>query len=114
VRRLESLLTEFAETSQTSLINRNAGIIPVRVDSEVYFLIERCKRIAELTQGAFDITAVGLRKLYNFKGGQFSLPNTDQIKSGLKKIGSEKIKLTGDKGVYLNQRGMHIGFGAIG
>jgi thiamine biosynthesis lipoprotein len=114
VRRLEALLTEFAATSQTSLINRNAGILPVHVDSEVYALIERCKQITALTQGAFDITAAGLRKLYNFKRGQFSLPKSDQIKSALKKVGSEKIILSDNRSVYLNQRGMHIGFGAIG
>ncbi|MDH5251522.1 MAG: FAD:protein FMN transferase [Cyclobacteriaceae bacterium] len=114
VKRIENLLTEFTETSQTSLINRNAGIKAVVVDDEVYALIRRCKEIALLTQGAFDITAAGLRKLYNFKRGNADMPNTDQLKAALARIGSEKILLKDGKQVYLSQPGMHIGFGGIG
>jgi len=35
IRRIEKLLTTFSEESQTNLINQNAGIQPVKVDSEV-------------------------------------------------------------------------------
>jgi thiamine biosynthesis lipoprotein len=38
VQRIEELLTEFSPTSQTSLINENAGIRPVFVDDEVFRL----------------------------------------------------------------------------
>ncbi len=69
IARIERLLTEFDESSQTSLINRNAGIGPVTVDAEVYQLIERCIRLSELSQGAFDITAGALKSLYRFQAG---------------------------------------------
>jgi thiamine biosynthesis lipoprotein len=46
VKRIESLLTEFSETSQTTLINKNAGIHPVFVDEEVYRIIKRCKDLS--------------------------------------------------------------------
>jgi len=114
VRRIEALLTEFSETSQTSLINRNAGIKSVSVDDEVYDLIARSKKIASLTQGAFDITAVALRKLYNFKGGYFDFPSSARIAEALARVGAEKVILKGNRHVYLSTPGMHIGFGAIG
>ncbi|HLI92074.1 MAG TPA: FAD:protein FMN transferase, partial [Puia sp.] len=41
IRRIERLLTTFSEDSETSLINRNAGITPVEVSSETFGLIER-------------------------------------------------------------------------
>ena len=56
IRRIENLLTTFNESSQTNLINRNAGIAPVQVDNEVFELIRRSKKISGITQGAFDIT----------------------------------------------------------
>ena len=56
VRRIEKLLTTFSDDSQTNEINRNAGIRPVKVDREVFNLINRSLKISELTQGAFDIT----------------------------------------------------------
>src|SRR5689334_504872 len=55
IRRIEKLLTTFSEDSQTSLVNRNAGIQPVQVDQEVFDLIQRSKKISAITQGAFDI-----------------------------------------------------------
>ena len=52
VKRIERLLTEFSETSQTSLINKCSGIRPVEVDPEVYNIIKRSKKISTITQGA--------------------------------------------------------------
>src|SRR5690242_6287156 len=67
IRRIEKLFTTFDERSQTNLINRNAGIAPVKVDSEMFELIRRSKRISAITQGAFDITYGSIDKsLWNF------------------------------------------------
>lgn len=114
VQRIESLLTEFKETSETSSINRNAGIRSVEVSPEVYAIIKRCSEISALTQGAFDITTGALRKLYNFKGGDFDFPTADQIADALAATGHRKIVLGKRNRVYLSQREMRIGFGAIG
>src|SRR5450432_3917525 len=56
IQRIEKLLTTFNENSETSLINRNAGISPVIVSAETISIIERSVRISRLTQGAFDIS----------------------------------------------------------
>lgn len=114
VKRLETLLTEFSTTSQTALLNANAGIGPVEVDAEVYSLIERCKRISSLTQGAFDITAGVLKKLYNFKGETFVFPEDDVITRTLQNVGADKIVLSSLNKVYLTKPGMRISFAAVG
>lgn len=114
VQRIESLLTEFKETSETASINRSAGIHSVEVSPEVYAIIKRCKEISTLTQGAFDITTGALRKLYNFRGSDFDFPTSDQIASALALTGHGKIVLGKGNRVYLSQRGMRVGFGAIG
>ena len=56
IRRIERLLTTFSDDSQTNVINRNAGIRPVKVDEEVFNLVDRSLKISLLTQGSFDIT----------------------------------------------------------
>lgn len=114
VKRIENLLTEFSETSQTSRLNKNSGIAPVQVDAEVYDIIKRAVSISKLTQGAFDITAGVLKKLYNFKGEQFTLPNRETLNKALSKAGFDNIHLLEGNRVYLSQPGMHLGFGAIG
>src|SRR4051812_5195869 len=80
IKRIEILLTEFSETSVTSLINANAGIQPVEVPAEVFQLLKRAQHISKITQGSFDITLSPLKKLYNFKNGDFDFPDQKKIK----------------------------------
>jgi FAD:protein FMN transferase len=114
VMRIESLLTEFNEHSQTSMINRNAGLREVRVDEEVFQLVLRCLHISKLTGGAFDISSGTLKKLYNFKGDQFLLPDPPTVQEALSRTGYSKIELFPPDGIRLRLPGMRIGFGAIG
>lgn len=114
IKRLEYLLTEFSESSQTAALNLNAGIAPMQVDDEVYELIRRCKNISALTQGAFDISAGALKRLYNFKHENFQLPDRKTIVQTLQAVGYKKIELHDDNKVFLREKRMRIGFGAIG
>ena len=67
IRRIEKLLTTFDENSQTNLINRYAGVKPVKVDREMVDIIQRSKKISDITQGAFDITYGSVdKKLWTF------------------------------------------------
>jgi thiamine biosynthesis lipoprotein len=113
ITRLEGLLTEFKEDSQTSLINRLAGVHPVNVDSEVAELIQRCLYLSKISQGAFDISAGVLRSLYNFKEKVPRLPSEANLKAVLEFVGYGSIEVNGAS-VFLRQPGMRIGFGAIG
>jgi FAD:protein FMN transferase len=114
VKRIETLLTEFSETSQTSLINKASGSHAVKVDAEVYDIIKRSLKLSALTQGAFDISAGALKKLYNFKGKRFEWPSREIITQKLQITGYNRIKLLSDNRVFLEVKGMHIAFGAIG
>ena len=114
IQRLENLLTEFKENSQTSLLNKNAGIQGVKVDDEVYHLIKRSINISSITQGAFDITAGALKSLYNFKNKQTAFPSQVAIQEKMNTVGYKHILLQENNSVYLEKQGMHIGFGAIG
>lgn len=113
IMRIEALLTEFDPTSQTSRLNQHAGLSPVKVDPEVYQLLQRCLHLSHLTQGAFDVTAVALRSLYNFKERQARYPDAGILADTLAMIGHRHIRLSGDS-VFLSKKGMRIGFGAVG
>jgi thiamine biosynthesis lipoprotein len=114
VKRIETLITEFSDDSETALVNKNAGICPVKVSDEMYKLIERSVQISRLTNGSFDITAGILKKLYNFKNIKFEMPSREKINESLDLTGHAKIKLLGNNKVFLEKRGMRIGYGAIG
>ena len=116
IKRIEKLFTTFDESSQTNLINRNAGIAPVKVDREVYDLIERSKKISTLTQGAFDITYGSIdKRLWNFDKTMTSLPDAQTAKTLVRLINYRNVILDEKNcSVFLKEKGMRIGFGGIG
>jgi len=89
IKRIDKLLTTLGNDSQANLINHSAGIAPVKIKGELFKLIDRSLKIAELTQGAFDITY----------GASFSY---------------HKVELNAaDSTVFLKEKGMRIYFGNI-
>ena len=116
ISRIERLLTTFNESSQTNLINRNAGIAPVKVDKEVFDIIKRSKRISDITQGAFDITYGSVdKKLWNFDKTMTSLPDPVTAKKAVHLINYRNVILDETNcTVFLKEKGMRIGFGGIG
>ncbi len=116
IRRIEKLLTTFDENSQTNQINKLAGIAPVIVDKEVFYLIKRALRISAITDGAFDITYGSIdKRLWNFDKSMTSLPDANTAKEMVRLINYLNVILNeGDYSVMLKEEGMRIGFGGIG
>ena len=115
ISRIEKLISEWDSTTQTSAIIKQAGIVPVKVDKELYDLIQRSIVYSKLSDGAFDISFAALDGIWKFDGSMTSLPNAELINEKLPIIGSDKIVLNpNDTSVYLSVKGMRIGFGAIG
>jgi thiamine biosynthesis lipoprotein len=113
VKRIEELLAEIPERSQTSLINQSAGIRAVEVCAEIHALIKRCVEISAFTDGAFDITAETLRGLYHRQDTQVALAGNEEIAGALACTGFEKIALGTNNRVYLSEVGARIAFNAI-
>lgn len=116
IKRIETLLTTFSDTSITYKINENAGVSPVIVDDEVFQLIKRCQFISKITQGAFDISYGSLdKRFWNFDLNMTSLPDPKVAKKAVELINYENIILDEtNKTVFLKNKGMRIGFGGIG
>jgi thiamine biosynthesis lipoprotein len=115
ITRIEKLISSWDPASQTSEINRNAGIKPVKVDEELYNLISRAIEISKLTDGAFDISFASMDKIWKFDGSMTEMPSEEAIKQSVAKIGYQNIILDPENfTVFLKLEGMKIGFGGIG
>ena len=115
IMRIEKLISSWDVNSQTSEINRNAGIKPVKVDTELFNLIQRAIGISNLTDGAFDISYASMDKVWKFDGSMTQMPPADKIKTSVAKVGFQNIELSKENSsVFLKLTGMKIGFGAIG
>jgi thiamine biosynthesis lipoprotein len=115
ITRIEKLISSWDKNSQTSSINRNAGIKPVQVDEELFQLIQRALKISKLTNGAFDISYASMDKVWFFDGSMTEMPSEEVIQKSVEKVGYQNIILNEENhSVFLKLSGMKIGFGAIG
>jgi thiamine biosynthesis lipoprotein len=108
ISRIEKLLSAFSDGSKVNEINRNAGIKPVKVDAEIFRLIDRSLKISGLTYGAFDLTYFSADK---------TTPTLNNVKaspvlngySNYQNVVMDDVAMT----VFLKDKGMRIGFAAI-
>jgi len=104
INRVEKLLSTFSDSSKVNEINRNAGITPVKVDAEIFWLIDRSLKIAELTHGTFDIT------YFSADAQNDADTNTPVLTacSNYQNVVLDAKAMT----VFLKEKGMRIGFAA--
>lgn len=116
IQRIETILTTYHPASQTNKINDNAGIKPVKVDEEVFNLIQRSVHISKITQGAFDLSYGSIDKsLWNFDKTMTQLPSSATALKMVYLINYNNIILDAEnQTVFLKEKGMRIGFGGIG
>ncbi|MDG1270709.1 MAG: FAD:protein FMN transferase [Ulvibacter sp.] len=115
ISRIEALISSWKPTSETSNINKNAGASPVQVSEELFSLIQRALQISNLTDGAFDISYASMDKLWKYDGSMAQMPSKEAIKKSVAKVGYQDIIVDPKNStVFLKNKGMKIGFGAIG
>lgn len=115
VKRIENLISDWIPTTPISIINKNAGIQPIKVDDELFELLERAIKISKLTDGAFDISYASMDKIWKFDGSMTKMPSEDEIKNSVAKVGYKNIILDSlSRTVFLKEKGMKLGLGGIG
>ena len=115
VKRIENLISDWIPTSQISKVNQNAGVVPVKVDKEVYDLVDRATKISKLTSGAFDISYASMDRIWKFDGSMKEMPTEEAIRKSVEKVGYQNIILNSkDTTIFLKNKGMKLGLGGIG
>lgn len=114
ISRIEKLLSAFPEDSILNQINRNAGIKPVRVDAEVFRLIDRALQISVLTFGAFDITYAAASTISRDERAGVEVVAVKTLKKKISLTNYTNVVLDQvAQTVFLKNKGMRIGFGAV-
>lgn len=116
IREIEGKMSYTIKGSDVNLINQNAGIKPVMVDKETYFVLEKAKEYAELSEGYYDPTVGPLVEVWDIKSGELdreSLPREEDIRSAMELIDYNKLELLDEGRVYLKDKGMKLNLGSI-
>lgn len=90
---VDSLMSNWTETSEVARINREAGNGPITIDREVAAVVACALDVSRATKGAEDITVEPIVRLWGFLGGTRRVPSADEIKAVLPRVGYQKIRL---------------------
>ena len=115
VDELEQQLSVYREDSEVSRLNRTAGQGPVRVAENLWKLIQVGLTLHQETQGAFDLTAGPLSKVWGFYRRSGGIPDEVSLQTAMQKVGSAAVKLD-EQGqtVEFQKPGLELNFGGIG
>ncbi len=110
--RLGQLLNFYAEDSELSAINRNAGIQPVPVSPDTLEIIQAAVYAGEQTEGGFDVTVGPVVKLWDFN--EKILPDPASVAERLPFVGYQNIVIdAAASSVFLKKAGVQVDLGGI-
>lgn len=114
IKRIEGLMSRYKETSEVSLVNKNAGVGPVKVGHELIEVLVEAKRISELSDGAFDVTIGPLTNLWGFDLEKNVVPPAEKIEELRRLVNYRKLRIDETaSAVYLEEKGMMLDVGGI-
>lgn len=112
VRRIEDDLSVFVPTSEISDVNFRADREPVIVQPRVFRLLQKAAELSADTDGAFDITAGALVRLWSSAEG---VPPHDVLDAVVATTDMQYVRLNErDNSVEFAKPGVRIDLGAIG
>ncbi len=95
-------------------INRHAGVEPVEVSEDTFFVISEGKRWGETTGGLFDISVKPLIRLWDIGGPDEQVPSEADREEALSLVNYDEIELDESaRTVFLPTEGMGLDVGGI-
>jgi len=112
IEMAESLLSNWDESSQISELNRAAGVQPVVVSHELMAVLQRAFEVAELTNGAFDISFASCGGLWSIRDRR--IPSDRELESCLAHVDYRKVALDPtQQAVYISDPGTRLGIAGL-
>ena len=114
IQDIENRMSNVITASEVSKINEQAGISPVKVSSDTFYVIERALYYSKLSNGNFDVSVAPLVNLWNISTDNPKVPSEKEIDSVLPFINYKNIVLDKEqKTVFLTEKTMKIDLGGI-
>lgn len=114
VKELGDKITINQDGSEIDEINANAGVKPVKVSDDIFYLLEQAYDYSEDSAGGFDMAIGAITQLWRIGFDDARKPAQEEIDTALKLVDYHKVKLNKkDKTVFLEEKGMKIDLGAI-
>jgi thiamine biosynthesis lipoprotein len=113
IKRIETLMSPWLDSSDVTRINRSAGKERVKVSPETFEVIQKAQGISELSEGGFDITVGPLTELWREARKKKIPPSIEEVKEKLGLVNFKNIETDQEGKVFLKKKGMAIDLGGI-
>ena len=115
IQQLNAILSDYEDDSELSRLSRTAGSgQAVRVSDELWFVLRRAQKLAERTDGAFDVTVGPVVSLWRKARREKKLPDAERLAQALEAVGHQKMRLDSrSRTVQLLVPRMRLDLGAI-
>jgi thiamine biosynthesis lipoprotein len=115
VEALEARLSYFQPTSEVSQWNRLAVEEPVEVEPDLFRLLESALAWHRQTDGAYDIAATALWKVWGFARRAGKVPLAEELAQAMECSGSRYVELDSPRRtIRLLRKGVEINLGSVG
>ena len=115
IGRINSWMSDWLPETELSQVNQFAGEKPVKVGSELLGVLSDTLSVARDSAGALDPSFNVMWGTYNFKKGAEREATEEEIKTRLPLIDWRKVIVDSEMStVFLKEKGMKIGLGAVG
>ncbi len=114
LREIENRMSINTDGTELDAVNAAAGIAPVQVSADVFYVAAHGLRYAELSRGAFDPTIGAVVKLWGINTDAARVPSQAELDEALKLVDYRKAALNeADSTIFLEKAGMLIDLGGI-
>jgi FAD:protein FMN transferase len=113
IKRIETLMSPWLDSSDVTRINRSAGKERVKVSPETFEVIQKAQEISELSEGGFDITIGPLTELWREARKKTIPPSIEEVKEKLGLVNFKNIGIDPEGKVFLKKKDMAIDLGGI-
>jgi len=112
IQRIEDNMSPYIESSMLSQVNRDAANKRVKIDDELFFVINKSLEYAKQTNGAFDISYASVGHLYDYRAGK--KPSKEELKKRLPAINYRSVVLDkNNKTIHFLHPDIKIDLGGI-
>ncbi len=112
---IEAHLSVFRESSTLTQVNRTAARHPVPLGDDLFDLLQLCRSLHDLTDGAFDVTATPLSRCWGFLRREGRVPTAGEISVARDVVGMHLVVLDQTRRtVRFDRAGVELNLGAIG
>jgi thiamine biosynthesis lipoprotein len=112
---LDAIMSDYRSNSELMRLCQKAGSDQVPVSDDLFRVLERSQEVAQLSDGAFDVTVGPIVRLWRQARRSHEMPDPKELDRARELVGYQNVRLDAkNRTVQLLKPGMRLDLGGIG